>query len=144
MEWFVSHKEELALLMIRVILGMLFLFQGYDKLFEVGIAATTNAIFDAMKNRIPKSFVRFSVIASSAIELSGGLLLLLGLCTYPVVTLLGIHIILVSTAMSFREALWDMRFVLPRLILILLVLLLPDSWNLFSLDHLLYSCITSR
>lgn len=136
MEWIVLHKEELALFVVRAVLGVLFLFQGYDKLFGVGIGATTDAIAEVMKNMIPKLFIRFSVTVSSAIELAGGLLLLLGWFTYPVVAILGIHIVLVSAAMSFREALWDMRFVLPRLMLIIVLLLLPAEWNVFSLDHM--------
>lgn len=143
MEWIELNKEELALFFVRSVLGVLFVFQGYDKLFGVGISAATNAIADAMNMNIPKSFVRFSVGISSTVELVGGALLLFGLWTYPIVAILGLHIVLVTTAMSYREALWDMRFVFPRLMLIILIMLLPASWNVFSLDTILVAMINT-
>lgn len=138
MEFFAEHKTEIAALFVRLILGILFLFQGYDKIFRIGLKQTKSSVADAMqKTMVPSWLSRFITVASSLIEFSCGILLIAGWMIYPSLALLAFDLILVVMAMSLRESLWDMRFVWPRIVLIIFLFVIPEDANRFSFDHLL-------
>lgn len=138
MEFFTEHKIEFAALFVRLILGILFLLQGYDKIFRIGLKQTEDAIAGALtKTGIPSSLVRLTTTISSYTELLCGILLIAGWMIYPALLLLSANLILVVFAMSLRESLWDMRFVWPRIILIVVLLLLPETAHRISVDHIL-------
>jgi hypothetical protein len=65
-------------------------------------------------------------------------MLIVGFLIYPALILLGIDLLLVIFAMSLREPLWDMRFVWPRLILVIALLMLPVVYDRLSLDYLFH------
>lgn len=138
MDQILAYKIDIAFLVARAALGIMFLLQGYDKIFGLGINRTADAIYAEMLNtRLPKSLIRFAVVTSSVVELCGGLMLIGGLLVYPALMALGLDILLVIFAMSLRQPLWDMRYVWPRLVLILLLLLLPTGNDRISLDYFL-------
>lgn len=123
---------------IRVLAGVLFLFQGYDKLFNIGMKATRAAIeTNLTRQRIPSSLVGLIVTYTSWIELIGGALLVTGLFTHPTVYLLCINILIVTIGFSMAKAMWENTQVYVRLILLIFLLLIPPSWNVFSIDQLL-------
>lgn len=139
MEFFLRHKEDIAILLARLVLGALFFLQGYDKVFRLGLKATGDSVENAMhQTGLPAGFVRGITVISSLAELICGLLLLAGLFVYPALTILGLDILLVVFAMGLREPLWDMRYVWPRLILILLLFFVHESYDHFSLDYFLF------
>ncbi len=127
-------------LLVRVILGTLFLFQGYDKLFNVKVAGVTDYFRDEMRNRNVPSFV-LSAAAwfTSLAEFIGGLLIIVGWMKTYALYLLGFDLIVVSLAFSMLKPMWDMNMVFPRLVLLLIALYLPESSDLLSIDHLLHS-----
>ncbi|MBL0097264.1 MAG: DoxX family protein [Bacteroidetes bacterium] len=124
---------------IRVVAGILFFFQGYDKVFHIGIQGVINTVGPSYR---AKGFPAFSVklisYLTSWIELVGGLLLIVGFLTYPAIYILGIDLIIVIFGMSILEPVWDMKLVFPRLVLLSVLLLLPEGVDLISLDHLLF------
>ena len=66
--------------LLRVIAGVLFLFQGYDKLFRVKISEVVQMIMsDPQSKGFPQSFVAFGVALSSLIEFVGGIFLIVGI-----------------------------------------------------------------
>jgi uncharacterized membrane protein YphA (DoxX/SURF4 family) len=139
MGFFLQYKLDIALLLMRLVLGILFFMQGYDKVFNLGLKKTEEGVEDALhKTKLPHSLVKGITIISSLIELLGGIMLIAGLLIYPALTFLGIDLLVVVFAMSLREPLWDMRFVWPRLILVLALLLLPSACDRFSLDYFLH------
>ena len=136
MHFFLDYKSDIAVLLARVVLGILFFLQGYDKLFGLGLKKTEEGVEEALHDtKLPTSLVKLITVFSTLVELIGGLMLILGLLIYPALTFLGIDLLVVVFAMSLREPLWDMRFVWPRLVLILLLLLLPSACDRLSLDH---------
>lgn len=123
---------------VRVFAGVLFMFQGYDKLFRVkitGVIETFN--IEAQKRNVPQGFVKLMAIYSSVVEFFGGILLIVGAFKTVVLSLLGIDIVLVAVAFSFIQPMWDMKHVYPRLVLISALLMFPSAWGYFSIDHLI-------
>jgi putative oxidoreductase len=123
--------------LIRVFTGVVFLFQGYDKLFNVKLKQVVDTFDDeAEKKHIPKVLVVISSFYSSLAESIGGLFLILGVLKPIALTLLGIDLIMVAVAFSSIEAMWDMKHVFPRLVLISILMIIPSQWELFSLSKL--------
>lgn len=129
----------LAYTMIRIILGVLFFFQAYDKIVDIKLANVILEISSGGKSKhVPLGLTKISVYMSSYIELIGGVFLIIGFLTLPVIYLLGIHLVIVVVAFSYLDAIWDTKLVFSRLILILLLAVLPILWNVVSLDFLLF------
>ncbi|HLG04332.1 MAG TPA: DoxX family protein [Bacteroidia bacterium] len=139
MDLFLEYKNDIAFLFARVLLGVLFFFQGYDKIFGLGLKKTEGGVEEALRQtHLPGSLIKTVTVISSFIEFTGGLFLLAGWLVVPSLVFLGINLIVVSVAMSLLQPLWDMRFVWPRIVLVLLLLLLPDSWDRLSLDNIFF------
>src|SRR4051812_21992818 len=91
------NPESVAILFARVLLGLLFMIQGYDKVFSMGIKTVVQAIQPSYeKIRLPLFLIRFAAVFTSFSELIGGLLLIAGLFKFPVLILLGIDLLIVS------------------------------------------------
>ena len=132
------HHESVLFFLLRVILGILFLFQGIDKVFKVGIYKVTDTFqFELGAIKFPRWFLFISAFYTSYVELIGGILLIAGLFKTYALYLLGLDLILVTIAFSIISPLWDMKFILPRLALLSILLYLPPKWDYFSLDSLL-------
>jgi len=125
-------------LVFRLFCGVLFIYQGYDKLFVVGVKNVIETFSaDASRQHVPKVFVVFSSYFSSIVEFFGGALLILGLFKPIVLTLLGIDMIMVAIAFSTIQAIWDTKNVFPRLMLIGILMVTPSRWEFFSLQNLI-------
>lgn len=132
-----SHESVLYFL-LRVILGILFFFQGYDKVFRLKIKGVTDFFREESRHRqVPEFILGFSAFLTSYLELIGGVLLILGLFKTAALYMLGFDLIVVCGAFSLLKPMWDMQLLFPRLILLAALLYLPCSWDLLSLDHLL-------
>lgn len=122
----------------RIFCGIIFLFQGYDKLFNVKISGVVDAFaLETMNRHVPKFLLGFMAAFTSLVEFIGGLFLILGLFKNAVLTLFGLDLIFVAIAFSYMNPVWDMKHVYPRLILIVLLFAMPNDWSYFSLDHVL-------
>lgn len=128
-----------AYLVVRIILGILFFFQGYDKVFRIGLANTALHVKEEYKERsLPLWFIHFSVWISSLIELLCGLLLVVGLFQDIALFLLGLHFIMLALAFSYLQPIWDMRHYATRLALFLFLLLIPGRDAALSIDLYLH------
>jgi len=131
-----EYKLQTAELLVRLFAGVLFLFQGYDKLFKIKPSGVIDSFMaDASERHIPKSAVSLITYYTSLTEFIGGLLLIFGLLTNYVLFALGLDLFLVVIAFSFLEPMWDMKHVFPRLVLVVALLLMPEHYHFFSLDH---------
>lgn len=123
---------------LRVILGLLFFFQGYDKVVSVGMKGVIEAFkIELGGKKVPQFILVLCTYYSSFVEFLCGGLLVLGLFTDYSLYLLGINLILVVGAFSLIKPMWDMQFVLPRLLLLSILLWLPAESNQISVDHFL-------
>lgn len=125
-------------LFVRCFLGILFIFQGYDKLFVVKIKNVVNAFHNETdRKHIPQFLLVLTSYFTSISEFFGGILLLFGLFHQIVPVILAINLLVVTFAFSFLRPMWDLQHVFPRVILITLILLLSNYFY-FGLDTLIF------
>lgn len=131
-------NQQVAELLLRLFAGVLFLFQGYDKLFKVKMNNVIETFLpDAKQNNIPKPLVVVVAYFTSLAELIGGILLILGLMTNYALYMLSIDLLLVAFSFSFVQAMWDLKFVFPRLAIVTTLLLIPENYRKLCLDYFL-------
>lgn len=129
-----------AVFIARVFLGCLFLFQGYDAVFNIKLKNVIASFQVTFENKgIPKFLIASTSWFTSYTELVCGLFLIFGLFEYCALYLLGINLIIAAIGFGINTAMWDTRHVLPRMLLLLFLLIVPQSWNLLSLDHLIFN-----
>ena len=132
-----DYKLQVAEFIVRTLAGILFLFQGYDKLFKIKMAGVIEIFTaDAEKNHIPHSMLSIVAYVTSILEFFGAIFLLFGFYTTFALYALGFDLLLVSLAFSFMKPMWDMKFMLPRFTLVIFLLCMPDEYRIFSLDYL--------
>lgn len=132
------NPESVALFLARALLALLFIFQGYDKLFRIGPKEVTKSLYPSFqKFGISTNLMLTGIWLNAFIEFACGLFLLVGLLKYLSLTLLGVNMLVVSMGMSLVNPVWDMKLVFPRFLLLLFVLLFPDEYDLLSLSHFL-------
>lgn len=133
-----NSNLHIAELLIRFFTGIVFMFQGYDKLFRIKIPGVIDVFkVDAANKNIPGPLLSGLAYYTSYVEFIGGFLLIVGLFTNYSLYALGIDILFVTFAFSYLEPMWDMKHVFPRLILIVALLLLPEEYRQISVDYLL-------
>lgn len=134
----IELKWNMAEFFIREFAGVLFFFQGYDKLFKVKMRGVIDTFMpEARQRNIPRPMIALIAYYTTIVEFAGGLLLILGLFTDYAAIALGTDLLLVCLAFTVMHPIWDMRHVLGRFILIIALLLLPSEYTKISLDHLL-------
>jgi uncharacterized membrane protein YphA (DoxX/SURF4 family) len=130
--------ETIAPLLTRVLLGILFFIQGYDKIFNIKIVNVIETIRPAYhKMKLPGFIIVLSSWFTSYIEFTCGLLLIVGLLKYFSLYLLGIDLIIVSFGMSVINSVWNMELVFPRFLLLLFLLIYPAEYDVITLQHFL-------
>ncbi len=138
MEPIFSH-ESIAICLIRVFTGMLFLMQGFDKIFRMGISNLIETIKAPFLNLgIPMITIRLFAFLTSFIELFAGLFLMFGLFKFVSLYALGIDLLIASFGMAIINPMWDMKHVFPRLILISFLLLYPSAKDILAFDHFIF------
>jgi len=131
-------NETILTFVLRIILGILFFMQGYDKVVKVKMDGVIKSFRYEFGNvKLPDFIIVLSAYFSSYIELIGGLALILGLFTNYALYLLGIDLILVVSAFSLINPVWDMKIVFPRMLLWAILMAIPEAYNKLSLDFLL-------
>ena len=117
------YRDAIATFIAREFLGMLFVFQGADALFRIKPEGVIHTISVPLRNKgIPNPLIFFAVYFTSLTEFVGGLLLIVGYWKYFALYLLGLDLLIASFAFSLVNAMWDMKLVYPRLILLLFLL----------------------
>jgi uncharacterized membrane protein YphA (DoxX/SURF4 family) len=134
-----QYHEIAAALIARVFLGCLFFFQGYDAVFHIKVKNVIATFEAGFANKgIPKFLTAAASWFTSYTELICGLFLTLGLFQYVSLYLLGINLIIAAVGFGITTPMWDTRYVLPRLLLLLFLLYVPQGWNALSLDNLIF------
>jgi uncharacterized membrane protein YphA (DoxX/SURF4 family) len=128
----------MAFLLLRGVAGALFFFQGYDKLFNIGVPGVATAFTDAnRKDILPTNLFRFFITISSWVEFICGALLFFGLFRGFALTCLSLNLLFVAIAFSNFKAMWDMQYFFPRMVFVTALLLMPWAADRWSLDLLL-------
>ena len=128
-----------AILFARGVLGMIFLMAGVYKVFQLGPAGHVRQYFLPYQDTflpIWSLWLVGSVIPF--VELIGGALVLIGWRTRAALIGLGGVLLVVTFGHLLKEPLYPFHeHVVPRLALLLFVLLMPETADRLSLDHVL-------
>jgi putative oxidoreductase len=131
------YNEMAAVLLIRIFLGILFFWQGFDKVFNLKIRGVIETFkHPLIEKHFPPFLIPLAAYYTSYIELIGGFLLIIGFAKYIVLYLLGIDLLMVSLAFSIIKPMWDLQQIFTRLVLIAALLVLPSHWDVISLDYI--------
>jgi len=134
----VDFNIALALFLLRTVTGVIFFFQGYDKIFNIkikNVVATFQEPID--KTYIPNLLLKPFAWITSWAEVIGGLMLIFGLMVDFALLILSVDMLLVAIAFSSIKPMWDMQYYFPRFIFLLLIMLLPAEWDQWKLDSFL-------
>ncbi len=136
MRTILSNHEIIAVFIVRVFLGLLFFFQGYDAVFRVGIKNVITTFHSSFANKgIPQPLIIMGVGFTSFIQLIGGFFLIIGFIKYYALCLLGVDLLVAAIAFGIIQPMWDLRFAFPRLILLIFLLFIPWQWDVLSVDY---------
>jgi len=134
---FEYYNHPVIFAIARIILGILFFMQAYDKVFKIGLKQVVEAYELPVNNPLSSNFLVWSgTIYTSYCELIGGALLILGLFTNIALYFLAIDLAVATLGFCLQSPLYDMKFVWNRLMILGFLLIAPIEWNLFSLDRL--------
>ena len=129
-------NRTIALFFIRCLLGIIFLMQGYGKVFTWGVEGIYQNMFKSYEEKLPKFLVLFAAYFTSYTELIGGLFLVLGLFRNYALYALGAVLLIVSFGHGLASPIWNLSDVIFRSILLMALLLLPEDWDKWRLDSL--------
>lgn len=133
-----NTNKKVALLTIRLLLGFIFFFQGFGKIFKFGIDNVYNNFFAKTYSGIlPEFLLQATAYYTSYVEFIGGALLVIGFKRDYTLYALASVLIIVTFGHGLVEPIWDLSHVLFRATLLLVLLLLPKSWDHYRLDTLI-------
>lgn len=119
-----------GLLFTRALLGVIFLMQGFGKIFTFTVPVVYDKFFKVFETTfLPKWLIWATAYYTSYIEMIGGLFLILGLFRRWTLYLLAIDLVVVSYGHGLLEPIWDLSHVIPRTILLLVLFFLPPDWD---------------
>ena len=127
-----------AILIARIILGLIFFMSGAWKVFTLGPIEHARGLFveSYSETFLPVWSLWAAGTIVPVVELAAGALLLVGLWTRPALLALGGILILVTFGHLLAAPLYEFHtHVIPRLALLLFILSMPDSDDRISLDH---------
>jgi uncharacterized membrane protein YphA (DoxX/SURF4 family) len=128
----------MVVLLVRVLLGVLFLMQGYDKIFRLGINTTAEAASNPVTYRLfGKGIYKAGIAVSSWMELVAGALLIIGFQHDAALMLLAIDMLGAGIVFSMIKPMWDMQFYFPRLAMLVFLAIIPPGWDIWSLDWMI-------
>src|ERR1700753_658198 len=125
-----SSLRPAGLLFTRVLLGVIFLMQGFGKIFTWTVPVIYDKFFkDFETTFLPKWLIWVTAYYTSYIELIGGLFLILGVFRRWTLSLLAIDLVVVAFGHGLLEPIWDLSHVMPRGFLLLVLFFLPAEWD---------------
>ena len=134
-----NTNRYIATTMIRLILGLIFLMQGYGKVFNYGVENLYQMDFfhGTYKDLLPDFITRATAYFTSYAELIAGFLLTIGLFRDYALYTLGLVLVIVTFGHGLAEPIWDLSHVMYRTMLLLALLFLPKAWDKYSVDTLI-------
>ena len=143
-----TRSRAWAILIARLILGLIFFMAGVYKVFDLTPAGHVRKWFLPYQDTfLPTWSLWLAGSVIPFVELIGGGLLLLGWRSREALLALGAVLVVVTFGHLLKEPLYPFHeHVIPRLALLIFLLVMPESEDLFSIDRLLArrSPVTAR
>ncbi|HVA98391.1 MAG TPA: DoxX family protein [Bacteroidia bacterium] len=134
----VHFSQIVAVFLARVFLGLLFFYQGYDKIFRIKVKNVIQTIYMPLVNKgVPKFLSVLGAYATSYIELICGAALIIGFMKNWSLYLLSFDVLFAAIVFGLVEPMWDTRHIFPRIVLLVFLLLIPTQWDVISMDNFL-------
>jgi len=131
-----DSNKSTAILTARLILGFIFLMQGFGKVFKIGVSNVYNGFFKETYQEILPEFISIgTAYYTSYVELIAGFMLVIGFKKNIAYILLASVLVIVTFGHGLVEPIWDLSHVMYRAILLIFLLMMPSSLDKFSLDH---------
>ena len=139
-------NRTIAVLTTRLILGFIFLMQGFGKVFIWGVEKVYNMKFfhETYKDLLPDYITYATAYYTSYVELIGGLLLVLGLKRDYALYALASVLVIVTFGHGLADPIWDLSHVIYRAILLISLLIFPKEWDKFSIDNYIHKYTTAK
>ena len=123
---------------MRLILGFLFFWQGYGKVFKFGVDNVYKNFFKSKYEELLPDFITLgTAYFTTFAELICGFLLVIGLKRDWALYVLAAVLVVVTFGHGLAEPIWDASHVLVRAVFLIPLLLLPKEWDKFSVDYLI-------
>ena len=127
-----------GILFARMLLGIIFLMQGFGKIFMFTVPKVYEMFFkDFESTFLPNWLIWASAYYTSYAEMICGFLLVIGLFRRYAMYLLAADLLIVSFGHGLIEPIWDLSHVMPRAILLILLFLAPPEWDIYHADRML-------
>lgn len=128
-----------ALLLARLVLGLIFFMAGISKVFQLGPLEHARKYFLPFADTfLPVWSLWLAGVTIPLLELVAGALIMLGLRTRDALIALGFVLVIVTFGHLLQEPLYNLTgHVIPRLGLLLFILWCPREYDRFSFDCLL-------
>jgi uncharacterized membrane protein YphA (DoxX/SURF4 family) len=135
----IEQQRSWALLLARLVLGLIFFMAGIWKVFQLGPLEHARKYFLPFADTfLPVWSLWLVGVIVPLVELIAGALLLVGIRVREVLFALGGVLVIVTFGHLLRDPLFNFSgHVIPRLALLLFLLWCPREYDRFSLDHLL-------
>ena len=132
----ITLNQQVAVLILRLLLGFIFLMQGYGKVFTYTVDGIYKMGFatEAYAN-FPDFLLLGTAYYTSYVELLAGLMLVIGLKRDYALYALASVLVIVTFGHGYAEPIWDLSHVMYRSILLIALLLLASQWDRFSIDY---------
>ena len=128
-----------AILFARLVLGLIFFMAGVYKVFQMGPLEHARTYFLPFSDTFLPVWSLWAMgVVIPFVELIAGGLVIVGLRTREALVSLGFVLAVVTFGHLLKEPLYEFHtHVIPRLVLCLFLLLMPQASDRFSIDHLI-------
>lgn len=135
-----DSNKTIAVLTARLLLGFIFLMQGYGKVFTIGLDKVYNGFFkETYKDLLPDFITLGTAYFTSYVELIAGFMLVIGFKKNIAYVLLATVLVMVTFGHGLAQPIWDLSNVMFRAMLLIFLLMVPQSLDKFSLDGFINS-----
>ncbi len=133
----VDINRAAALFLARVLLGLIFFWQGFHKVFVWGVEGVYERAFQPLEATFLPGFVLWgTAYFTSWVELLAGGLLILGVARRAALYALGLVLLVVSFGHGLQEGIWDLHHVLFRGGLVVFLLWTDEAQDRWQLERL--------
>ena len=130
-----SPMRSAGMLTLRLLLGSIFFFQGFGKVFKWGMQNLYQMAFAPYEETwLPEFLLWITAYYTSFAELICGALLLMGLYRKSAYLILGSVLVVVAIGHGIKDPIWDLNHVVFRAALLIPLMLLPTQWDKWSLE----------
>jgi uncharacterized membrane protein YphA (DoxX/SURF4 family) len=129
------RNKIIGVFILRVLLGLIFMMQGFGKVFTWGLDNVYKGFEPYEDTFLPKFILVFAAYFTSYTELIAGFLLVIGLFRNYALYALGVVLLIVSFGHGLSSPIWDLSHVFPRAALLITLLLLPEEWDKWQIQN---------